>query len=724
MTVATILIVEDNAATRKMMRVALRAEGYAVVEAEDGKAALRIASELEPAMVLLDCKLPDTDGFELARRLRALIPNLPIVAVTGWAHADEARVLTAGFLDVLLKPVEPSRLVEIVDRYIGQSPLRSASSGRIVLLADDDAMQRKLGQIALTYAGFEVLLAEDGKSAVRLAAEHNPDVIVSDVLMPGMDGFAVCKTIRSHPILGRIPIVLMSAHYLEAEDRKLAAQFGANRYVSRTAGFGAVVRAVLESLDAPVDAPVAPPPDELQVDYVRRITHQLERQATMGAGLARQVSLQSSALSVLDNLSSSLSQELDPESALKDTLANCLDAAGLSVGAILLSGASGELTLKAHVGLGNKLSWELHTGVLRHAMVRGGILIPSAEMGPEGRDLVAALDVTSALVVPIVARGEAFGVLLLGSNRMDLTDAESDAFVRVARSVSMQLGEALALSRMFTKLTASEKRLRMLMEGANDCIFVLDAEGRICDGNPAFERFLGRDRTALIGAHVLDFVDPTFRGRYSDRFASLGQTGKSYSNARRFVRPDGNVVIGDISASTIEMDGASVVFGILRDVTEKTRADERLRVSEARFTRLAESGIIGIAIADVAGKLLDANDAYLGMLGYSRQDPSGCQRSLVGTDTPGMAKPGGNRHRGAHGNRRSSPMGEGAYEEGWVVRARSHRRRDARLSQVHRVRFGPYRPKARGEGAPRTRRTASPVAKDGGHRPARWRSCT
>src|SRR5580658_8124731 len=284
-----ILVVEDNAVTRKMIRVTLKAEGYSVLEAADGQTALRLVAEHEPAMVLLDCKLPDMDGFEIARRLRALDPNLPIVAVTGWAHADEARVLTAGFLDVLLKPVGPSRLIEIVERYARHPTPRTSSNGRVV----------------------------------RLAAERKPDIIVSDVLMPRMDGFSVCKAIRADAVLARIPIVLMSAHYLEAEDRKLAAGFGANRYVSRTAGFGPVVRAVVEALDSPAGGAEVPHGDELQADYLRRITHQLERQASLGAGLARQVALQTTALSVLDHLTDSLSRELNPESALNDTLAQC-----------------------------------------------------------------------------------------------------------------------------------------------------------------------------------------------------------------------------------------------------------------------------------------------------------------------------------------------------------------------------------------------------------------
>jgi PAS domain S-box-containing protein len=618
---APVLLVEDNAVTRKMMRLTLEAEGYSVVEAADGQTALRLVAERDPAMVLLDCKLPDMDGFEVGRRIHALAPNLPVVAVTGWAHADEARVLTAGFLDVLLKPVDSSRLVEIVGRYAWQATPRALSLGRVVLLVDDDAMQRKLGQIALTYAGFEVLLAEDGEAAVCLAAERKPDVIVSDVLMPRMDGFGLCKAIRADPALAHIRIVLMSAQYLEAEDRQLAQRFGADRYVSRTTGFASVVETVVQALALPAGRESVPVPSgELQTAYLRRVTHQLERQASLGAGLARQVSLQATALSVLDNLSDSLSRELDPESALNGTLAECLDAAGLSVGAILLSDTSGSLGLRATVGSAPNFSWEAHVGVLRDAMACGGVLIPSPETKRDGLDLLVALGVASALVVPIVARDETLGVLLLASNRTDLGDAESETFVRAARSVSMQLGEALALSRMFTKLTASEKRLRALMEGAYDCIFVLDADGRISDVNPATERFLERSRAALVGVALHEFVHPRDRERAKEEFAASIQTGHFFVEARRFARPDGSVVIGDISASIVETEGLIVVFGVMRDVTEKVRAQEALRVSETRFTRLAESGIVGIAVADLFGHVLEANDAYLTMLGYSRED--------------------------------------------------------------------------------------------------------
>lgn len=580
MTTRPILIAEDNGATRKMMRLALQAEGYSVVEAENGESALRVAVEQSPAIVLLDCKLPDMDGFEVARRLHAVAPGLPILAVTGWAGADEARVLTAGFLEVLVKPVEPSRLVEIVGRHIGGAQPRAADAGKVVLLVDDDPTQRKLGQLALASAGFDVVLAEDGETALRRARERKPDAILTDVLMPGLDGFGLCREVRSDPSLADVPVVLMSAHYLEDEDRNLGSRFGASRYVSRMGGFDAVVSTLLDAIDAPAVAPGALPPDDLQADYLRRVARQLERQTNLGAGLARQVSVQATALSVLDSLSNSLSRQLDPESALGDTLAECLDAAGLSVGAILLREASGRLAVKAHVGSLPQGGWAVHSDVISRAMGRGGLLMPSTEAGREGDDLLAALGVASALIVAIVARDEALGALLLASNRTDLAGLEGETFVRAARSVSTQLGQALALGRMFSKLAAAEKRYRALFENARDAIVVLTPDGIILEGNRGWETVIGVPRAQFLGRNVAEFTaDEAKLVQRSEYEKAIGQNGGSLPPTA-LQRPDGSVVQVELSRTVVEVGGERYVLSVGRDVTDRLRLEEQLRQSQ------------------------------------------------------------------------------------------------------------------------------------------------
>ena len=578
MSARPILVVEDNATTGKMMRLALQAEGYSVVLVHDGDAALRAVQAALPALVLLDFKLPDMDGFEVARRLRELAPTVPVIAVTGWVQLDESRIEAAGVLDVLLKPIEPSRLVEVVAMHVGGPESQIRGEG-LVLLVDDDPAQRKLAQLAFSTAGFEVIGFEDGPALLRSALERVPTVIVSDVLMPGMDGFALCKAARSEPRLATVPIVLVSAHYLEAEDRDLATRFGATRYVSRTAGFDAVVGAAVEAVDAPSVDSVPTPADDLQEAYLRRIAHQLERQATMGRGLARRVSLQATALSVLEGLSDTLSQQLQPEAALHEILARCLDAAGLSVGAILLYEAEDDLVLKAHVGSNVEGDWGAHRAVLAIA-AQGALVVPSAAAGESGDALLTTLGAGSALVLPIIAREESLGVLLLASNGTDLSGLEGDAFVRAARSVSMQLGQALALSRVFTKLAAAEQRYRAIFQHARDAIALSTLDGVIVEANRALEELLGVEPGRLLGRSIHEFAPTAERDARIAAFRRAVSSGGGVSHGASVRRADGQTVYVDVSRTVIELDGELSVLTIARDVTARLRLEEQFRQAQ------------------------------------------------------------------------------------------------------------------------------------------------
>jgi len=114
-----VLVVDDSAVIRELIAVNLELEGFLVVAASDGEAALRAVREFEPNVITLDVMMPRLDGIETARRLRSdpETEHVPIVMVTGRSSpADLERGRDVGVEAYLMKPFEPSELVEVIRR--------------------------------------------------------------------------------------------------------------------------------------------------------------------------------------------------------------------------------------------------------------------------------------------------------------------------------------------------------------------------------------------------------------------------------------------------------------------------------------------------------------------------------------------------------------------------------------------------------------------------------
>jgi signal transduction histidine kinase/DNA-binding response OmpR family regulator len=125
---STILLVEDNPVTTKLVQYALERKGYQVLAVGTGRMALKVLQSSRVDLVLQDLVLPDMDGFELAAQLRGQLnaPHVPLLAFTGLlSKTDESRIADAGFDDVVVKPIEPSRLVQIVRAFLASAALEA-----------------------------------------------------------------------------------------------------------------------------------------------------------------------------------------------------------------------------------------------------------------------------------------------------------------------------------------------------------------------------------------------------------------------------------------------------------------------------------------------------------------------------------------------------------------------------------------------------------------------
>ena len=168
-----------------------------------------------------------------------------------------------------------------------------------------------------------------------------------------------------------------------------------------------------------------------------------------------------------------------------------------------------------------------------------------------------------------------------------------------------------------------QARFKALVESGKDGVAVATPDGVLLYVSPAALRIFGREGEHLEGTQVTDYFHPDERQEAQDRFAGASEAalGTTVTGPRRVVRPDGSVRMLEVTATNRITDPA--VGGIVanfRDVTEARQTDARLALAQERFAKLFDAGIIGIALSDASGAVLDANDRFLEMLGYTREE--------------------------------------------------------------------------------------------------------
>jgi signal transduction histidine kinase/CheY-like chemotaxis protein len=210
----TVLVIDDDRTARELMTTYLTDEGFAVETAASGISGLRRARELRPTAIILDIMMPDIDGWTVLAALKGEpeLADIPVIIVT---IVDEQRSgIALGATDYLTKPIDRERLVAIVSR------LRAAGAPGRILVVEDDEVQRQLVRAILGVRGWRVSEAVNGRLALDAIAAELPDVILLDLMMPEMDGFELVAALQANAAWREIPVVVVTALDLTAEDRR------------------------------------------------------------------------------------------------------------------------------------------------------------------------------------------------------------------------------------------------------------------------------------------------------------------------------------------------------------------------------------------------------------------------------------------------------------------------------------------------------------------------
>ena len=208
----TVLVIDDDPMVQHLLRGQLESEHFRMLSAVDGIEGLTLAREARPAVIILDIHLPRLDGWAVLNELKSdpALSGIPVIMMS--VEEERSRGFSFGACEYLVKPVEPDRLVQVVRRAL-------IPAGGDVLVVDDDQHTREMVSRVLRRVGYTTIEARDGEEALLRARVLTPGLVILDLIMPGVDGFEVLRTLRNE---GRhMPVVVLTGKTLVPDEERM-----------------------------------------------------------------------------------------------------------------------------------------------------------------------------------------------------------------------------------------------------------------------------------------------------------------------------------------------------------------------------------------------------------------------------------------------------------------------------------------------------------------------
>ena len=214
-----ILVADNDQVSRQRIEPFLKRAGYEVVYVENGPRVLEKASHMQPLAILIDAQLPPTGAPAVLRELRKdpRTRDIPLVVL---AAPDSAPIALADG-EILTKPIDRQQLVQLMVRFdLMADGKRAKKMPANVLVIDDDLQAVSLVKAILKPFNVRVSAVDNARAGIEQALRNKPDLVILDLVMPGVDGFEVVAALRRDKDMSRVPILVHTAKTLTAEDRQ------------------------------------------------------------------------------------------------------------------------------------------------------------------------------------------------------------------------------------------------------------------------------------------------------------------------------------------------------------------------------------------------------------------------------------------------------------------------------------------------------------------------
>ncbi|MDD5626803.1 MAG: response regulator [Patescibacteria group bacterium] len=237
-----IMIIEDEKALLSLMEKKLSKGGYIPITAPTGTEGLKKIREYKPDLILLDIVIPDKNGYEVLEEIHndPFLNQIPVIIISN-SEPDEKKIFALGARDYLVKAdLTPEDILKKIETYFNKEespkPVSAAQKGEgeacKIVLIEDDAILRDLCLIKLQKENFTVITAIEGQEGLHKIEEEKPDVVLLDIILPGMDGFEVLKRMRAlqNKAVAKTPVILLT-NLGQENDIKKGEALGAEDYI-------------------------------------------------------------------------------------------------------------------------------------------------------------------------------------------------------------------------------------------------------------------------------------------------------------------------------------------------------------------------------------------------------------------------------------------------------------------------------------------------------------